>query len=204
MINNRRALVYTLLILWLANTCTSKEESRNSRSSQVLLKNAGLAEHKSIASSKEFSDHRDVSLCQAKNVRNKTKNRSRPISVGLVESENRKFSIDLSERNNFHLDTFYHDFVLEYLKSNNDLKLSNKCFQQWHNLRENLIQSYNDSYLKLSSYWSQQSNNLLSLYFPQEHSFLKIFFLNQFWIVMDEAKMVYSKCKVTSFGLAIF
>ena len=149
MLNNRRVLVYSLLILWLANTCTSKEESSKSRSSQVLLENAGLAEHKSIASSNDFSGHKDVPLCQAKNGTNKTKSKSRPISVGLVESENGKFSIDVSDRNNFHLDTFYHDFVLEYLKSNKDLKLSNKCFQQWHNLRENLIQSYNDSYLKL-------------------------------------------------------
>lgn len=164
MLNNRCALVvYSLLILWLANTCTSKEESSNRRSSQVLLENAGLAEHKSIASLKKSCGHKDVSLCQAKNGTNKTKSRSRPISVGLVESENGKISIDLSDRSIFHLDTFYHDFVLEYLKSNKDLKLSNKCFQQWHNLRENLIQSYNDSYLKLSSYWSQRSNNLLSL-----------------------------------------
>lgn len=167
MIINKYAIVHVFLILWLVKACASKVN--NQPVSNLLVQNSNEDDQlsqKSTKNSASFCLQNGAQACEIV-TRNKTQTKNQTqhprahqvsLEKDLNDDKANRFvnETQFARLNNFHIDTFLQNFVFDHLKNNNELKLSKQCFEQWHNLRENLFQSYRNSFLDRSKFWSQR------------------------------------------------
>lgn len=136
-------LVISLLVKQCALTPDHEQcvaASHESDSSSLLVGPKRYCQSKVNATDDEEFNHESVLLTLAKQDRNR----------------NETLKEKISRLESFNLHQFLVKFVINHLRTNEELKLSRQCFSQLSNLRNDLINSYRGSILEYPNYWSQR------------------------------------------------
>lgn len=155
MINYKHSILHAIYILVLIKVYASKSASQPTP--QLLVNNIKTDEQilTYVSFAAGYCNQKSVDVCQIAKKQNQTDQIDKTFSYAINENSTNVLN-SFTSLNNFHIDTFIHNFVFDQLKTNHELNLSIKCFEQLHNLRENLIQSYRSSFLERTKFWSQR------------------------------------------------
>ena len=156
-------LVISLLVKQCALTPDHEQcvaSSHESDSSSLLVGPKRYCQSKANATDDEDFNHESVLLTLSKQDRNR----------------NETLKEKISRLESFNLHQFLVKFVINHLRTNEELKLSRQCFSQLSNLRNDLINSYRGSILEYPNYWSQKGIN--HYYLIKNHIIIDLFYLS--------------------------
>lgn len=136
-----------LVISLLVKQCAFEScAAHDSDSSSLLVGGGGKYCHSKVNASDVSDDefaHESILLTLSKQDRNR--NETLKEKITRLES--------------FNLHQFLVKFIINHLRTNEEFKLSQQCFSQLSNLRNDLINSYRGSILDYPNYWSQKGTN---------------------------------------------